>query len=129
MALKLTRGEIAGRQSSRLVDDVDQHIGAILTECLADGIVDQGFGKGPVGIPEFLRFGDINLLSVGSIAINFIFLEPITAPKPPRPQERILDPGSLMEMLAAAIFISPAGPMEMTPNFSPRRLLRVWTTS
>ena len=69
------------------------------------------------------------LASLASIAMNLIPLEPITAPSPPRPQERIREPGSLTEMLAAVIFISPAGPMEITPNFSPSLAFRIWTTS
>ncbi len=30
MSLKLAGGEVPGRQSSRLVDDVDEHVGAVL---------------------------------------------------------------------------------------------------
>ncbi len=52
-----------------------------------------------------------------------IFLEPMTAPSPPRPWLRILLSGSLTEMLAAVILISPAGPMVRTPVFLPSRCL------
>ena len=35
--------------------------------------------------------------------------------RPPRPHERILDSGSLIEMLGPVIIISPAGPMLIAP--------------
>ena len=57
------------------------------------------------------------LASLASMVMNLIRLEPITAPRPPRPLERIREPGSLTEMLAAVICISPAGPMLMTADF------------
>ena len=53
----------------------------------------------------------------------------MTAPRPPRPWLRILLSGSLTEMLAAVILISPAGPMVRTPVFLPRRASRASITA
>ncbi|EKD34009.1 MAG: hypothetical protein ACD_75C02507G0002 [uncultured bacterium] len=58
---ELAGGEVAGRQAAGLVDDIDQHIGAVLAEGLADRIVDEGFGEGPSGLLERLGLGDIDL--------------------------------------------------------------------
>ena len=64
-----------------------------------------------------------------SMAMNLIRLEPMTAPRPPRPWLRILPEGSFTEMLAAVSRISPAGPMAITPVFLPRRDWRASMTA
>ena len=58
-----------------------------------------------------------------SMVMYLIFLEPMTAPPPPRPWLRMLPSGSFTEMFAAAILYSPAGPQTTTPIFLPRRSL------
>ena len=61
VAVELAEGEVPGRQAAGLVDDIDQDVGAVLAERLADRVVDQGLGKGPVGLLEFCRVGDRHL--------------------------------------------------------------------
>src|SRR5512133_4393705 len=55
-----------------------------------------------------------------SMAMNLMRLEPMTAPRPPRPWLRILPDGSFTAMFAEVRRISPAGPMAITPVFLPR---------
>ncbi len=56
-----------------------------------------------------------------STVMNLTRLEPMTAPRPPRPWLRSLPEGSRTEMLAAVTRNSPAVPMQSTPAFFPRR--------
>jgi len=56
---------------------------------------------------------------VSSMTMALIFLEPMTAPRPPRPALRMLLWGSAKEMLAPVRRISPAGPMMATPTLGP----------
>ena len=62
VALELAGGEVAGGQAAGLVDDVDEHVGAVLGQGLADRVVHQGLGKGAVGGLEGLGLGDLDLL-------------------------------------------------------------------
>ena len=52
--------KLRGGQSAGLVDDIDQNVGAVLAQGLADGIVDQGLGKGAAGNLEGLGIGDVD---------------------------------------------------------------------
>ena len=61
MACKLTGGEVAGRQATRLVDDIHQDVGPILSQSLADRMIDKGLGEDLVGGLEFFRLGNIDL--------------------------------------------------------------------
>ena len=61
VAFKLAQGEVPGRQAAGLVDDIDEDVGAVLAEGLADRMIDEGLGEDPVRLLEFFRIGDRHL--------------------------------------------------------------------
>src|SRR6185369_2145991 len=62
VSLELADGEILGRQSAGLVEDVDQHVGAVSGQALAaDRVVQERLGKGLGSGLEFFGVGDYDL--------------------------------------------------------------------
>jgi len=119
--LVLAAGEIARRQAAGFVEDVDQHVGAVGRQTLAaDGWSSRVLAKMRAASLNFTAsLGITGGVPVSSMEMNLTFFEPITAPRPPRPRLRMRDSGSATEILAESIFISPTGPMAMTPTGEP----------
>ena len=60
--VEVANREVAGRQAASLVEDVDQHVGAVGRQAFAaDRVVHQGLGKDAGGRLEFFRIGDRHL--------------------------------------------------------------------
>ena len=126
VGLELPVGEIAGRQPSGLVEDIHQDVGAEGRQALAaDRVVEQGLGEDPGGGLEAFRIGDGD--AGCALIVDGNELELLGTHHRAEPAAAVAadlaGSGSLTEMLAAASFISPAGPMVRTPILSPQARL------